>query len=67
MKDNTKTANTQSLGHRIKEFIHPSNVTWKNKKDTTHDSVVVLGFVALSAIFLFGADSLFGFILGLVL
>ena len=53
--------------NRVKEFLHPTNVTWKSPKDTTHDSMVVLGVVAAAGILLAGFDVLLGVVLGLVI
>lgn len=59
--------NSVSFGYRVKEFLHPSSVTWKSPKNTTHDSLVVLGVVVAAAAFLAVSDIAFGAVLGLLL
>lgn len=53
--------------HRVKEFLHPANVTWKKPKDTTHDSAIVLGVVVVATVFLAVGDAVFGVIMNLLL
>ena len=53
--------------HRVKEFLHPANVTWKKPKDTTHDSAIVLCVVTVATAFLVTGDAVFGVIMNLLL
>lgn len=53
--------------HKVKEFLHPTNVTWKKPKDTTHDSVIVLGVLAIAAAFLAAGDAVFSIIMNLLM
>ena len=41
-------------------------VVWPTPKDTTHNTVVVMIMCGLAALFVFGLDSLFGLLNGLV-
>lgn len=41
-------------------------VVWPTPKETTHNTVVVLIMCALAAVFIFGLDSLFGLLNGLL-
>lgn len=53
--------------HKVKEFFHPANVTWKKPKETTHDSAIVLGVVVIAAVLLAAGDAVFGIIMNLLL
>lgn len=53
--------------HRVKSFLHPSSVTWKTPKATTHDSLVVLGAVVASGAFLAVADIVLGMAMRVIL
>ena len=50
----------------IKEFIHPSNVTWMSRKDTRKETIAVFCVVLVAAAIMIAGDSLFGFLLGLL-
>lgn len=41
-------------------------VVWPTPKETTHNTVVVLVMCAVAALFIFGMDSLFGLLNGLL-
>ena len=62
-----QNSSSVSFGYRVKEFLHPSSVTWKSPKNTTHDSLVVLSVVVAAAVFLAVGDIVFGTVLGLLL
>lgn len=66
-RKNPKKFDLRRAARRAKEFMHPANVTWKKPKDTTHDSLVVLGVVVAAAVFLAVGDAVFGVIMGLLL
>lgn len=53
--------------HVIKEFIHPSNVTWKPKKEAAKETVLVICVVIALAVVMIAADSLIGFLFGLAM
>lgn len=53
--------------HVIKEFICPSNVTWKSRKDSVKETILVLCVVLVVAAFMIAADSLIGFLFGLAM
>lgn len=53
--------------HAIKEFVHPSNVTWKPKKEALKETFVVLAVVAAVAVVMIAADALIGFLFGLAM
>lgn len=58
---------SHKAAHRVKEFLHPTNVTWKKPKDTTRDSAIVLGVVVTATAFLAIGDAVFGVIMNLLL
>lgn len=51
---------------KIREFVHPSNVTWKSAKSTTRETAIVLAFVATMSVLLAGFDAVLGFLLNIV-
>ena len=53
--------------HVVKEFIHPSNVTWKPKKEAAKETVLVLAVVIAVAIVMIAADSLIGYLFDLAM
>ena len=61
-----KTKNWPSVLNKIKDFIHPANVSWKSPKSTTHDTIVVLAFVAVASAVLAGFDVILGATLNLM-
>ena len=52
---------------KVKEFVRPSSVTWKNPKDTNHDTIMVLAFTLFSGILLACIDAVLGYILRIIL
>lgn len=52
---------------KVKDFLHPANVTWKSPKATSHDAVVVLAVVVIAGIFLAVGDIALGAFMNLVL
>ena len=57
----------KSLPHKLKEVIHPSNVTWKSPRATTKDTGIVLGVVVVVGALLAASDVLFGFLFSILM
>lgn len=68
-ENQTKTHrfDVHKLFRKAKEFVHPTNVTWKTAKDTTHDATIVLAVMVISAILLIAGDIAFGAIMHVLL
>lgn len=46
--------------HNIREFLHPSNVTWKPIKEAVKDTLLVLAVVVFMAVIMIAADTVLG-------
>ena len=52
---------------RVKEFLHPSKVSWMSVKDARKQTVAVLGVVIAAAVCMVAADAAIGFALSIVM
>ena len=52
--------------NKIKEFLHPSKVTWLSFKETRKQTIVTLTTVAIVAVGIIAADTIIGAVLKLL-
>lgn len=73
-KDDKSAKDKKKAGKKKKGFVKYfkdarsefKKVVWPTPKETTHNTVVVLVMCALAAVLIFGIDSLFGLLNGLL-
>ena len=52
---------------KVKEFLHPSNVTWMQPKKALKSTLVTLSVVLIAGIFTVCADALLGFLFSIIM
>lgn len=52
---------------KIKNVLHPSDVTWLSVPETFMHAGIIFAVVAITSLFVGLADTLFGLVLGLML
>ena len=73
-KDDKSSKDKKKQGKKKKGFVKYfkdarsefKKVVWPTPKETTHNTIVVLVMCALAAVLIFGIDSLFGLLNGLL-